>query len=158
MLPALSGLARKFAGFYKAADPSGEAPEYLAGMWRPNLVKSSLWAVEDDFYSDGRDEEVVICRRPREWRAPSWSWVSMEGLVSIVPLRGFRSCVEVVDVECMRSSVDLYGEVKSGKLAVRGRVIHGVEARAKQREDGDNYRGFTHGKRLTVHGGRSRAF
>ncbi|KAF8862557.1 hypothetical protein BDZ45DRAFT_190156 [Acephala macrosclerotiorum] len=123
-LPALSGLARKLADFYKAADPSGEAPEYLARMWK----------------------------------APSWSSVSMEGPVSIVPLRGFRSCVEVVDAECVRSSADSYGEVKSGKLVVRGRVIHGVEARVKQREDGYNYRGFTHAKRFTVHGGRSRAF
>ncbi|KAI0153175.1 HET-domain-containing protein [Xylariaceae sp. FL1272] len=46
--------------------------EYIryAGMWRDNLRNELLW------YAPSGDTQ-----RPAEWRAPSWSWASVEGQV-----------------------------------------------------------------------------
>ncbi|KAI1207837.1 HET-domain-containing protein [Annulohypoxylon truncatum] len=58
-LPALSGVAKTFAK--KRASP------YLAGLFGDSLIDDLLW-------------NTFSCRkhRLREWRAPSWSWASIE--------------------------------------------------------------------------------
>jgi hypothetical protein len=41
--------------------------DYLAGMWHIELEQNLLWTVGRNF------------RRPKEYRAPSWSWASVDG-------------------------------------------------------------------------------
>lgn len=63
-LIAVSGLADIFLG--NADD------EYLAGLWRRALPYQLLWFVENSSLST----------RPKEYRAPSWSWASFNGAVA----------------------------------------------------------------------------
>ncbi|KAF5673342.1 hypothetical protein FHETE_3466 [Fusarium heterosporum] len=59
-----------FAGIAKAYQSYAKIPphSYLAGLWRPALLESLLW-----FVSDGRKVSP-----PQNYRAPSWSWASVE--------------------------------------------------------------------------------
>jgi hypothetical protein len=63
-LPALSGIAEQFQARLQCDD-------YLAGLWRSHLLKGLQWVVADG----------IKCRRP-PYRAPSWSWVSLDQLSS----------------------------------------------------------------------------
>jgi hypothetical protein len=57
--PALSGIAKQVLA---------ESPDdYLAGLWRSKLPVDLLW-----------HHNSVDARRVRPWRAPSWSWASVE--------------------------------------------------------------------------------
>lgn len=59
-LIALSGVAKDFA--------SAAGDEYLAGLWRRNLINELLWSVGEPW------EEPRPSTRPSRYRAPSWSW------------------------------------------------------------------------------------
>ena len=59
-LPALAGLASRFSKM-KNSDV------YLAGLWRTHLPLHLMWELEGP------------ATRPTTWRAPSWSWASLDG-------------------------------------------------------------------------------
>lgn len=59
-LTALAGVSQLF----------GPGRDYLAGIWRQQLPASLLWRPTKGQYG---------CSKPVEWRAPSWSWVSVDG-------------------------------------------------------------------------------
>lgn len=67
-LVAISAMAKDAAG--RLEDPGPE--NYLAGLWRQNLASGLLWKVKDR-----------IRPRPTCYRAPSWSWVSVDGKVDV---------------------------------------------------------------------------
>lgn len=66
-LPALSGIAQKMI--------EHRAGSYAAGLWEENMKRDLLWAATSIIVSrlDSRP-----ARRAGKWRAPSWSWASME--------------------------------------------------------------------------------
>jgi hypothetical protein len=69
-LVAISGLAERFKELYQ--------DEYLSGLWKGNFVHHLLWeAVPEGTF--GRS----FTRRPSKYRAPSWSWASIDG--DIIP-------------------------------------------------------------------------
>ncbi|PVH71624.1 HET-domain-containing protein [Cadophora sp. DSE1049] len=157
-LPALSGLANQFARVKGLG--TGVGDEYLAGHWRSDFVVSLLWNLEDDRSRNMRDKEVVY-RRPKIWRAPSWSWAAVEGPVTVIPLRHFRSCLEVMDISTVKSTMDPYGKIQegSGMLVVRGRIAHGFSITWKEMGSGETYEGYVEGKRYAVcRGDESRTF
>lgn len=51
---------------------------YYAGMWEYDLARQLTWRTGQSHRTLGPDEEFVF-RRPSEWRAPSWSWASLDG-------------------------------------------------------------------------------
>jgi hypothetical protein len=63
-LPALAAVAERYAEI-------APVTEYLAGMWRENLLLQCLWRVWDPKKT----------RRPKNYRAPSWSWAALDGEV-----------------------------------------------------------------------------
>ena len=73
--PALSGLAKAFAG--KTHDT------YLAGIWRGDFHRGLLWHRS---YMGSAPARTLKWSRPSEYRAPSWSWASLEGPVNAVQL------------------------------------------------------------------------
>lgn len=150
-LPALSGLANQFARVRALGSGRGEGDEYLAGHWREDLVVSLLWNVEDDRSRDMRDKEVVY-RRPKMWRAPSWSWAAVEGPVTVIPLRHFRGCLDILDVSTVKSTMDPYGKIQegSGRLVVKGKIVHGFSISWKEMGSGETYEGYVEGKRYAV--------
>jgi len=87
---------------------------YLAGLWSSLLEIQLLWSTI----------RAVKCTRPQQYRAPSWSWASIDdqifprddvmGDTSIWPLEILRYGIEPV------SKMTTYTEFKSGFLLVRG--------------------------------------
>ncbi|CAI4212085.1 unnamed protein product [Parascedosporium putredinis] len=61
-LPALAGCVKDISS---SIDNGGD---YLAGLWRNTLARDLLWEIHPQANS----------RRPPEWRAPSWSWASVD--------------------------------------------------------------------------------
>ena len=67
-LVAISGIVKRLQPLFKT--------DYLAGLWRHGLLEQLLWHVESYDQS----------RRPLEYRAPSWSWASIDAPIGQVPL------------------------------------------------------------------------
>ena len=123
-LPALSGIARRIH--------SQKGGQYLAGLWRDEKIEAQLcWRVEDPR------------TRPKTWRAPSWSWASVDGPISYLPTQeGIcdDSYAHVVDASVTPVAGDVFGELSAGALRIactgillgdlRGRdklVVQGVD-------------------------------
>ncbi|KAI1856994.1 uncharacterized protein JN550_013487 [Neoarthrinium moseri] len=106
-LPALSGCAKDIGRL------TGD--EYLAGFWRAKLAEELLWVVN----------APVNQPRTVNWRAPSWSWASVDttnGIDYIYPLEtrykeAFRARIE--GAECVPATIDKTGAVKSGCIRLR---------------------------------------
>lgn len=96
-LPALSGIARIFQ------DMMGG--EYVAGLWTSDLVEGLAFQCFGGPHS-----------RPKEWRAPSWSWASIDGMLSVTDLGGWDDLLEVKDVKVEVKGQNPFGEIKSGEL------------------------------------------
>ncbi|TFK48919.1 HET-domain-containing protein [Heliocybe sulcata] len=121
-LVALAGVAEQFHLVYR--------DKYLAGLWQKTLLLDLLWSRST---TDKRP-------RPKRYRAPSWSWASIDGLVSAVYLEGELGIapsssqpsssgsarmqirqVEILDCQVTLSSKEVaFGEVNAGTLKLKG--------------------------------------
>lgn len=105
-LPASGGLAKWMQQYVGGA--------YAAGLWKEYFVHCLLWIAEDE------------TSRPSEYRAPSWSWASVEGPVSYwkflhkEDILSFRSTLSFVQVELHTSTESSYGEIQGGKVQLEG--------------------------------------
>lgn len=113
-LPAIAGLAATIH------EISGDS--YLAGHWRVELERSLFWRTEQDVVSP----EPARCRG---YRAPSWAWPSIDGMVwwtwpDLSPGVGDGAPLDIVDVDVeLVAGVDNpFGPVRGGKLTVKGRT------------------------------------
>ena len=90
-LLAIAGLARQ----YMTRNRLREA-DYIAGLWRPALPHALLWRIEDG-------------RAPTKYRAPTWSWASLDGRVSysetLAHAGSKETCVEILDVQLKQATV-----------------------------------------------------
>ncbi|KAF2231294.1 HET-domain-containing protein [Viridothelium virens] len=121
-LPAISGIASRIH--------MNVADYYVAGLWQNELVEGLQWVVATEY------ERVPerLPRRPNIFVAPSWSWASVIGPISSakMPLSKWKtdwdaetwsSALEIVDVKVELVNADnIYGQVTSGLLRVRGRI------------------------------------
>jgi hypothetical protein len=104
-LPAISGIARR--------SHEEEGMQYLAGMWRDQLELDLCW------------EATKLHKRPI-WRAPSWSWASINGRVNMEDSFGllfiqsnFLSvCTHVVEAKTTYLDNNPFGAVTGGWLRV----------------------------------------
>jgi hypothetical protein len=103
-LPALSGLARAFAG---ALDDI-----YVAGIWRGDLVGGMLWGIDSD------------AEKPAIWRAPSWSWAAWQGSVWWFQHDSTKMehCCTVEEVHTQPDGADPFGALSGGWIIVRSRI------------------------------------
>ena len=113
-LPAFSGLAQQFQRHLQST--------YLAGLWKNNLMGDLLWSSLEGWV---REEPRYCTRKPEKWRAPSWSWASVEGPIDFFSeLEKYKTLtykIDVITAECTPSSVDQLGAVLQGRLVVKGR-------------------------------------
>ncbi|KAH6843171.1 heterokaryon incompatibility protein-domain-containing protein [Chaetomium sp. MPI-CAGE-AT-0009] len=104
-LIAISGVAKHLAGLAQC--------DYVAGLWRSHLEGELLWFVQHS----GLPGKTS---RPAQYRAPSWSWASIEGAVE----PGFSSMhgllIRVEDVHLEYLTDDVFGAVTRGRLRLRG--------------------------------------
>ena len=104
-LIALAGIAKHMSLLLK--------DEYVVGMWHRYLASELLWLVNDPFNANR-----PACR-PSEYRAPSFSWASIDGVVQ----PGYSSdkdlLIEVLTVELQHVTADVTGLVQSGSLLLK---------------------------------------
>ncbi|MCJ1396086.1 hypothetical protein MMC18_008974 [Xylographa bjoerkii] len=103
---ALAGIAKEMQNLYD--------DEYLAGMWRRYLGEFLVWQVED-----GRQANGSPSIRSPVYRAPSWSWLSVDGIIDPGTAFGERVVIEILDVKVEMSESDV-GQIKSGYIRLRG--------------------------------------
>ncbi|KAH7363965.1 heterokaryon incompatibility protein-domain-containing protein [Rhexocercosporidium sp. MPI-PUGE-AT-0058] len=106
-LVAIAGIAKTFESTLDGT--------YLAGVWSSNIVRGLLWWVNKDKARVGKNSIRVL-----PYRAPSWSWASIDG-----PIRqrcsGFsRVLVQVGEVQVVSTTTDQFGEVERARLDIRG--------------------------------------
>jgi hypothetical protein len=102
-LPALAGLAKQFQDYKRG--------KYLAGLWEDTLVEDLLWHI--DFPS----------ARPEEWRAPTWSWASVNGEASYLYVRdGVQAMCKVLGFRGTPLGLDSFGELPSATITLAGLI------------------------------------
>ncbi|KAK8113053.1 heterokaryon incompatibility protein [Apiospora sp. TS-2023a] len=111
---AVAGLARRYR------DATGD--RYVAGLWESQFLESLLWHhAPDNQYS----LPPAIHGRPEIYRAPSWSWASINGYVYLMDMRTVQYQSKIL-AEVLVRNVELadpeneFGEVLSASLTIRG--------------------------------------
>jgi hypothetical protein len=103
--------------------PSGRSSTYLAGLWSGNfLLFGLLW---NTYEGEGA---VQVSYRPQEYRAPSWSWASVEGRIEwSLRLRTIESSedemVVTIDASTVLKTNHATGQVTGGKLTIQGPLL-----------------------------------
>lgn len=105
-LPAFSGMAAHFKHILQS--------DYVAGLWTKNLLRGLLWRMS----------------RPGHrihYRAPSWSWASIEGgflgwHVWLYEASDETFPASVIDVWTKVPGLNPYGRVTAGKLTMCGKI------------------------------------
>jgi hypothetical protein len=109
-------------------------------LWEHEFRTSLCW------YLDIAQELNFPRKRPRRYRAPSWSWASIDGLVRLRNLSGVEMIAEIIacNVE-LASPVTPYGAVISGYLTLNGRLREDLWDRKTQklfRATGENHKDY----------------
>lgn len=122
-LVALSGLAGHMGNILRELDPEYDA--YLAGIWRLTMPDSLLWKVKGPTMT-----------RPSGYRAPSWSWASVDGPVEFPAGNSSKLCklVDVLGVETCPRGENMVAGVSGGKILLRGPtcVAKGLDVNVKE--------------------------
>jgi hypothetical protein len=112
-LVALSGLARDLDNLSKSNDEYEDLSEYLAGLWSHKLCDQLLWRTS-------RDMTAV---RSSNYRAPSWSWASIDGKIDFNYTDDIDAksnlMAHVYEASTMRPG-DVYGSVTDGRIVIAG--------------------------------------
>jgi hypothetical protein len=112
-LVSISALAMRFGS-------ANFQTEYLAGLWNQDLAVQLLWS----------PARLQLKSRPTtrqtEYRAPTWSWASIDGrILSGIP-GGYPKqkniLINIHEVKTILASSDPFGAVKGGHLAISGRI------------------------------------
>ncbi|KAI0446269.1 heterokaryon incompatibility protein-domain-containing protein [Xylaria telfairii] len=110
-LVAIAGVARMFGKVRKS--------RYLAGLWEHTILEDLLWIRAGD-----REP------RPRDFRAPTWSWASVNitehGEERTLRRKECTECLvsvpKLVEASMQLAGPDEYGEVQSGRLMMKGHL------------------------------------
>lgn len=110
-LLALSGIAQHFETLIDDT--------YVVGMWRKHLASNLLWHVDKETQVDGSPSI-----RPELYRAPSFSWASVDGKIITGPLVDHsKLLIDVEDVQIEYVSENKTGLVKGGHIDLRCCVL-----------------------------------
>ena len=123
-LVAISGLARVIAGESK--------DEYLAGLWRSNILAGLCWKrktfVPIHYCSNPEHDKAMPeptsseLTRPRPYRAPSWSWASVEGEIAFETTwleQQDDTLAKLLEASVSPLGLDPYGQVRGGYLRLK---------------------------------------
>lgn len=114
IFPAMSGIAKSFQQYTES--------EYVAGVWVQSLLCDLAWHKET--ISSSPAENFEWHKRPKAWRAPTWSWASALGPIQFLDMgNGLVSLCELKEVKCLPYQSDPTGELRSGHLLLRGYLI-----------------------------------
>lgn len=110
-LVALSSIAKRMESVMRV--------EYIAGLWNAYLASQLTWTVQGDPPSqcDGSP-----AKRAEKWRAPSFSWMAVDGVISAPNPRSVGILADVVEVYVETLTPDWTGRLRSGYIRLRGRL------------------------------------
>ena len=118
-LPGLSGVATMIHAL------TGD--KFLAGLWREDLPRALMW----------RTWPGESLARPAKYRAPSWSWASVEGEVLYVAVDdNISTAVDILEAETELLGHDRHGQVTGGWIKIRGPLLFATTAAGKKPESG----------------------
>ena len=139
MLPALSGVATQYQKM------TGD--KYFAGLWKSDLARGLLWRMPllstDQLWNDEKASGFRKSSRPANYRAPTWSWSSVDatyinwdlvsewssidGIVVTAELvdesKQGESCYELLDISTNLGGLNMFGEVTGGRLSVQVPIL-----------------------------------
>ncbi|KAH7116221.1 heterokaryon incompatibility protein-domain-containing protein [Dendryphion nanum] len=117
LLPGIAGIAKEFIPTLGA--------NYHAGLWESQLLWQLMWSTRDGYEAFPS----------KEYRAPSWSWASMDGQITysyeincweVADFNEDDLVCEVVNVKTTpKHSSNTWGEIISGSLTLRGKTRQG---------------------------------
>jgi len=122
-LPALAGVASEFSKY--------KPGEYLAGLWKGKLRIYLSWYAP--VFQGGTED---LTSRPAQYRAPSWSWASVDGALNVlraesefhgteVDWKRLSNTIRCDILDCWTKplSPDMpFGEVVAGALILRCQI------------------------------------
>ncbi|KUJ19651.1 HET-domain-containing protein, partial [Mollisia scopiformis] len=115
--PALSGLASEMQAVH--------GDEYVAGMWKGDLLRSLLWR------RDSRpDSSQTMLTRPLQYQAPSWSWAAIGDAVTYDLVTFNRpqinkllpTTAKIKNIHLVPAGSDPKGRLNAGTIKIRGRL------------------------------------
>jgi hypothetical protein len=124
-LVAIAALASELAGTYG---------KYLAGLWNRDLFMDLQWRRPDPEYDSSSTSHDLPgwhtrrLPRPAQYRAPSWSWASIDGEVTDAFEDEGDSIADALDFHIVSCSVEPtiegydFGGIRSASLVVEGRL------------------------------------
>ena len=126
---AISGIVEQAQSLYKGT--------YMAGLWRENFEVQLLWGIDTDQFDrlDSENRPTVPCKRPATYVAPSWSWLSVDGPITLYSDGNLRLLLDIVDIQIELSNRNEYGTIKKGRLQARGWLSAGTWEASETRED-----------------------
>ncbi|KAH6654503.1 heterokaryon incompatibility protein-domain-containing protein [Truncatella angustata] len=135
-LPALAGIAALFS---RQATTNESSTEYLGGLWSNDLLQHLCWNI---------DTRVVPGVRPTGYRAPTWSWACVDGVVSY---HWGRRDNELAFIQ--RTHVGLkYPEIPFGEVIGGWIHLKGTKLPINRKENDDSFFNFAIGDvRLYAH-------
>ncbi|CAH0056199.1 unnamed protein product [Clonostachys solani] len=112
-LVAISGLAKRMRSILN--------DEYLAGLWARHLPYQLVWYIPSIRNVGGKGDRV------ENYRAPSWSWASMEGEVIMPMIARATKAESLIEIEEAKitplSSIDDTAEVIDGHIRLKGHLF-----------------------------------
>jgi hypothetical protein len=112
--PAISGIASKIR---KATHT-----EYLAGLWKGNLASDLLWSTSSLAIDNAKSFKLDT------WRAPSFSWASLDAAVTYTELddeerEAFVSTIALLASSIVPKGLNPLGTLTSASITIRGPVM-----------------------------------
>lgn len=109
-LIAISGIAKLFQDIFQ--------DDYLAGLWRKGLPQQLLWRASGNKQANG-----LPSAKPPHYRAPSWTWASVDADISPGPLHTDGIVmISVQDANVQPLTDDPTGQVCGGHIQLRGMI------------------------------------
>jgi hypothetical protein len=105
-LPAIAGIAKQLHPFIGST--------YLAGIWKEYIRDELLWETVGPKQA-----------KPTAWRAPTWSWASVEGTISFPNgyIHSSDTDYSILEAVCTPIGPDQFGAISDGHLTVHGKVV-----------------------------------
>ncbi|PQE07936.1 heterokaryon incompatibility protein [Rutstroemia sp. NJR-2017a WRK4] len=133
ILPALSGIAQEFALITRDT--------YCAGMWKTYMLVSLLWwrqsllKPKKEFPIDVDWFSHIDWKKPEEYKAPSWSWASLNAGRVTLPIYTVvdapsRSMAAIINIDFHTVGHSPFGKLLPGSaLVMKGCLfpIHNIE-------------------------------
>ena len=116
---AFSGIATVFGKHFNMED------QYVAGMWGCHLPQALLWS---------RSKESETYRSLEGYKAPSWSWMSLDGPMHLdhAPRRSRCCCTVGIVPLSLKDENNMTGQLQGGSIHIFGHLLR------LQKESGEN--------------------